>query len=109
MKDGDDLLVHIQKFTSLCEIMVLGNQPMNDEDKDFMLLRSLSNYLEHLVQTLMYGKDQLSFDDVYSTLFSEDSKKMVGKTKAASIALIDERGKTHDKFGNGKAKGRLKG
>ncbi|KAL2608350.1 hypothetical protein R1flu_026923 [Riccia fluitans] len=83
MKDREDLSVHVKKFTSLsCEIIALGNQPMNDEDKAFMLLRSLSNFLEHLVQTLMYEKDQLSFDDVYSTLLLEDSRKMVVKTKA---------------------------
>ncbi|KAL2608934.1 hypothetical protein R1flu_027507 [Riccia fluitans] len=106
MKDGDDLLVHLQKFTSLsCEIVVLSDQPMNDEDKAFMLLWSLSNFLEHLVQTLMYGKDQLSFDDVYFALLSKDSRKMIGKTKASSTTLIVERGRTHDRFGNGKAKG----
>ncbi|KAL2653644.1 hypothetical protein R1flu_021772 [Riccia fluitans] len=60
MKDGEDLSVHVQKFTSLsCEIEALGDQPMNDEDKAIMLLRSLPNSLEHLVQTLIYGKDQL--------------------------------------------------
>ncbi|KAL2620091.1 hypothetical protein R1flu_000296 [Riccia fluitans] len=82
---------------------------MNDEDKAFMLLRSLPSSLEHLVQTLMYGKDQLSFDDVYSALLSKDSRKMGEKTKATSTALIVERGRTRDRSGNGKAKGGLKG
>ncbi|KAL2622533.1 hypothetical protein R1flu_002738 [Riccia fluitans] len=87
----------------------VGDQPMNDKDKAFMLLRSLSNSLEHLVQTLMYGKDQLLFNDVYSTLLSKDSKKMVRKIKAASTALIVERGRTLEKFVNDKAKGGSKG
>ncbi|KAL2621792.1 hypothetical protein R1flu_001997 [Riccia fluitans] len=110
MKDGEDLSAHMQKFTSLsCEIVALGDQPMNDEDKAFMLLRSLPNSLEHLVQTLMYGKDQLSFDDVYYALLSEDSRKMVGKTKATSTALIVERGRTRERLGNGKARSGSKG
>ncbi|KAL2652641.1 hypothetical protein R1flu_020769 [Riccia fluitans] len=110
MKDEDDLLAHVQKFTSLsCEIVALSNQPMNEEDKAFMLLRSLLHSLEHLVQTLMYGKDPLSFDDVYSALLSKDSRKMVGKIKATSIALIVERGRIHDRSGNGKARGGSKG
>ncbi|KAL2635274.1 hypothetical protein R1flu_006753 [Riccia fluitans] len=82
---------------------------MNNEDKAFMLLRSLPSSHEHLVQILMYGKDQLLFDDVYSLLLSKDSRKMVGKTKLTSIALIVERDRTRDKFGNGKAKGGSKG
>ncbi|KAL2612987.1 hypothetical protein R1flu_024679 [Riccia fluitans] len=85
------------------------DQPMNDEDKAFMLSRSLPNSLEHLVQTLMDGKDQLSFDDVYSTFLLEDSRKMVGKTKATSTALTVERGRTRDRYGNGKAKSGSKG
>ncbi|KAL2653417.1 hypothetical protein R1flu_021545 [Riccia fluitans] len=110
MKDGEDLSAHVQKFTSLsCEIVVLGDQPMNDEDKAFMLQRSLPNSLEHLVQTLMYGKDQLSFDDVYSALLLEDSRKMVRKTKAAYTALTVERGRTHERSRNDKARGGLKG
>ncbi|KAL2630080.1 hypothetical protein R1flu_014766 [Riccia fluitans] len=110
MKDGEDLSTHVQKFTSLsCEIVALGDQPMNDEDKAFMLLRSLPNSFEHLVQTLMYGNDQLLFDDVYFALLLEDSKKMVGKTKATSTAFIVERGRTHDRSGNGKARGGSKG
>ncbi|KAL2632615.1 hypothetical protein R1flu_004094 [Riccia fluitans] len=74
-----------------------------------MLLRSLPSSLEHLVQTLMYGKDQLSFDDVYFALLSEDSRKMVRKTKAPSIALTIERDRTRERFGNGKARDGLKG
>ncbi|KAL2630367.1 hypothetical protein R1flu_015053 [Riccia fluitans] len=89
--------------------MVLGDQPMNDEDKAFMLLRSLPSSLEHLVQTLMYRKDQLSFDDVYSTLLSEDSRKMVGKIKATSTALTIEKSRTRERSGNGKARGGSKG
>ncbi|KAL2650320.1 hypothetical protein R1flu_018448 [Riccia fluitans] len=101
---------HVEKFTSLsCEIMALGNQHINDEDKAFMLFRSLPNSLEHLVQTLMCGKNQLSFDDVYSALLSKDSRKMVGKTKVASTILILERGMTRDRSSNGKARGGLKG
>ncbi|KAL2622663.1 hypothetical protein R1flu_002868 [Riccia fluitans] len=110
MKDRKDLSVHVQKFTSLsCEIVALGDQPMNDEDKAFILLRSLPNFLDHLVQTLMYGKDQLLFDDLYSTLLSEDSRKMIVKIKATSTTLTIERGRTRDRSGNGKARGGSKG
>lgn len=69
---------------------------MNDEVKAFKLLRSLPQIPETLLQTLMYSKDKLVFDDVQSTLLSEDIRKMSKgprKSSSSSSALIVERGR----------------
>lgn len=96
MKDGEDLAFHIHKFTTLtCEIVALGDEPMRDEDKAFMLLMSLPKSLDHLVQTLLYGKDKLVFEDVYSALLSEDIRKPnVKSSNSSSSALMVERGRS---------------
>ncbi|KAL2641848.1 hypothetical protein R1flu_009435 [Riccia fluitans] len=56
----------------------------------------------------MYGKDQISFDDVYSALLLEDSRR-VEKTEPTSTALTVDRGRTRERFGNGKARSGSKG
>lgn len=68
---------------------------MNDEDKAFLLLSSLPKSLDHLVQTLMYGKEKLEFEDVYSALLSENIRKPSGSNSSSSSAALNvERGRT---------------
>ena len=71
MKEGEDLGQHVQNWTSiLCESVALGDKPMEDKDKAFLLLNSLPSSLDHLTQTMLYGKDKLSFDDMHNLLLT---------------------------------------
>lgn len=110
MKEGEDLAAYVQKFTSLtCEIVALGDDAMNDEDKSFLLLHSLPKSLDHLVQTLMYGKDKLVFEDVYSALLSENIRKPSGTNSSSSaVALNVERGRSKSRGRDVKFRGRSK-
>ena len=111
MKEGDDLSAHVQKFSSLaCQIVALGDEPMKDEDKAFMLLRSLPKSLEHLLQTLIYGKDKLVYEDVQSALLSEDIRKMsfTSKSSGSPSALTVERGRGGERRGRPVARSKSK-
>ena len=101
MKEGEDLASHVRNWTSIsCESVALGDKPMGDEDKAFLLLNSLPSSLDHLTQTMMYGKDTLSFDDVYNSLLLEANRKEASSKKAPSSygALVaQDRGRRKQK------------
>lgn len=97
MREGDDLAAHVRTWTSVsCESIALGDRPMEDEDKAFLLLKSLPMSLDHLVQTIIYGKEKLTFDDVHNSLLMEAHRKgpMSQKGNLSTSALAtEERGR----------------
>ena len=46
-----------------------------DEDKSLLLLASLPTSFDHLVTTLMYGKETIELEEVTSALFSHIKMK----------------------------------
>ena len=61
---------HLNSFNkNLADLQNL-NVEIDDEDKVFLLLNSLSESYEHLTTTLLYGKDEIKFNDV-SNAFDE--------------------------------------
>ena len=60
MKEGQDLASYVRNWTSIsCESVALGDKPIGDEDKPFLMLNSLPSLLDYLTQTMMYGEDTL--------------------------------------------------
>ena len=101
MKEGEELAAHVRHWTSMsCESVALGDKPMEDEDKAFLLLNSLASSLEHLIQTIMFGRDKLRFDEVHNSLLTEATRKGSIGTKNASFVpalVIEERGRSKKK------------
>ena len=101
MKEGNALASHVMHWSFLAgESISLGDKALADEDKAFFLLYSLPPSMDHLVQTMMYGKDNLTFDDVYSSLLSEAARRPAGSMKGVSYPtalVVEERGRSRQR------------
>ncbi|GKE44332.1 zinc finger, CCHC-type containing protein [Tanacetum coccineum] len=54
---------------------------IEDEDQALMLLTSLPSSYENFVETLLYGRESLTMEDVLATMNSRDLKKKTEGTK----------------------------
>ncbi|GJS54924.1 zinc finger, CCHC-type containing protein [Tanacetum coccineum] len=81
MSPGTKLGDYIDEFNKL--ILDLANIDIEIEDDDhaLMLLTSLSSSYENFVETLLYGRESLTIEDVLATLNSRELKKRTEGTK----------------------------
>ncbi|GKB60004.1 hypothetical protein Tco_0916190 [Tanacetum coccineum] len=97
MKDGS-LNDHINEFNKI--ILDLNNIDVRieDEDRVLILLCSLPKSYEHLVITLLYGRETISMEDVKSALNSSELRKKVSADyiEESANGLIG-RGRRNDK------------
>jgi hypothetical protein len=64
MTEGADLRQYINTFKQIINDMLRIEIKFEDEDKVMMLLTSLPASYEHLVMTLLYGKETLELEEV---------------------------------------------
>ncbi|GJW57398.1 hypothetical protein Tco_0104129 [Tanacetum coccineum] len=78
---GTKLGDHIDEFNKLILDLANIDIEIEDEDQALMLLTSLSSSYENFVETLLYGKESLTMEDVLATLNSRELKKRTEGTK----------------------------
>ncbi|GKA38983.1 hypothetical protein Tco_0731534 [Tanacetum coccineum] len=67
---------HIDKFNKLILDLTNIDIEIEDEDHALMLLTSLPSSYENFVETLLYGRESLTMEDVLATLNSRELKKI---------------------------------
>ncbi|MBA0881427.1 hypothetical protein Goshw_014369 [Gossypium schwendimanii] len=74
MNEGELLKDHISQFITFSNDLKNVKVQIDDEDQAMLLLCSLpSSYKSiHIRETLIYGKDKISFEDVNGHLLSRD-------------------------------------
>ncbi|GJX01365.1 zinc finger, CCHC-type containing protein [Tanacetum coccineum] len=72
---------HIDEFNKLILDLANIDIEIEDEDQALMLLTSLPSSYENFVETLLYGRESLTMEDVLATLNSRDLKKRTEGTK----------------------------
>ena len=98
MKEGVTINEHLCEFNKITIDLLNAGVIVNEEDKTLLFLCSLPPTYEHLVITLLHGKDTVKFDDVTSTLLSDEYRKKDVERPAEGLFV---RGKTKErKFGS---------
>ena len=86
-KEGVDLQSHIGEFNKLlCDLSNVGVK-LDDEDKAIILLTSVKSTHMHLFNTLLYGRDTITVEQVKAALLSsekmeKEDKKDMGDSQA---------------------------
>ncbi|GJV18041.1 retrovirus-related pol polyprotein from transposon TNT 1-94 [Tanacetum coccineum] len=81
MSPGTKLGDHIDEFNKLIIDLANIDIEIEYEDQALMLLTSLSSSYENFVETLLYGRESLTIEDVLATLNLRELKKITEGTK----------------------------
>src|SRR3954462_15254858 len=110
MVEGTPVKQHLDVFNSI--IMDLGNIniTVESEDQALIVLSSLPASYESFVDTLLYGKDTISLDDVSNALKSKELKKSYpdGRDVTETHGLTAWGGSQKDKRSEGRSKAKGK-
>ncbi|GJR46051.1 hypothetical protein Tco_1314154 [Tanacetum coccineum] len=81
MSPGTKLGDHIDEFNKLILDLANIDIEIEDEDQALMLLTPLPSSYENFVETLLYGRESLTIEDVLATLNLRELKKRTEGTK----------------------------
>lgn len=62
---------------------------MDEKDQALLLLRSLPSQFENLSDTLIYGKDSITLEEVQSTLYSKELKNKSKEKEDSETDLLE--------------------
>src|SRR5436190_22605385 len=92
MKEGTLILQHLNLFNKIVSHLLALEVKLEEEDKVLLLLGSLPPSYDHLVTTIMYGKETLELEDVGVDLINNEIMKKTDTMKEAS-GLVTKKGR----------------
>jgi hypothetical protein len=98
MEENTDLLEHLNKFNMLNTQLLNFGVKIGEEDKAILLLASLPPSYNHLVTTLLYGKETLAFEEVTGSLLSHETRRKPINDQADGLVARLEPKRGRDKF-----------
>ena len=108
-KQGTSMHEHLNAFNKILADLQNLDVEIDDEDKALLLLNSLPNTYEHLTTTLLYGKDEIKFNDVSNALMNNEvRKKDQDAHRESSSNALTARGRTSTRKSGGRWKSRSK-
>ena len=87
MKEGTAITEHLNTFNKIIADLLSINVKVDEDDKALIFLTSLPSSYNHLVTTILYGKQTLKMEDVTSTLLSEEIR-LQASTEESSAGLV---------------------
>jgi hypothetical protein len=106
MRDGDSVAEHLNTFNIVASQLVSVEIKISDEDKCISLLCSLPNSWDSLVVAIGSNTIALNFDEVVSSLLSEEmrQKNMEGQSTDSLFARGRSQERNRSKFSRGRYK-----
>nr|GEY31056.1 retrovirus-related Pol polyprotein from transposon TNT 1-94 [Tanacetum cinerariifolium] len=95
MSPGTKLGDHIDKFNKLILDLANIDIEIENEDQALMLLTSLPSSYKNFMETLLYGRESLTIEDVLGTLNSRELKKRIECTKKETDDGLYVRGRSN--------------
>src|SRR5436190_880344 len=95
MVEGTPILQHLNVFNKILNDLLALEVKMEEEDKALILLSSLPPSYDHLVTTILYGKETLELEDVRVMLVNNELMKRTDPAQEGSGLVV----------GSGKGKG----
>ena len=110
MAEGADLAQHVHTFNKIISDLLWIDIKFDDENKAMMLFSSLPASYEHLVTTLLWGKETLKFEEILGALLDYYQRKQnLGESSGEGLMVKgnQDRGRKKDRDHNS-AKGHSK-
>ena len=111
MVEGTSILSHLDKFDSLVMDLENIDAKIDDEDKALLLLCSLPQSFKHFRDTLIYGKETVSYQEIKSALKSKEQidKNITGESRENQAEGLVVRGRMDKReFDSSRSKSRSK-
>ncbi|GJR77060.1 hypothetical protein Tco_0089425 [Tanacetum coccineum] len=96
---------HINEFNKIVVDLANIEVKFKDEGLDLLLLTSLPASYDHFVNTLLYGREALTLEDVMATLNSKEIKER-SKAKEDNGEWLTDRRDSHKSRGKSRSKSR---
>ena len=89
MTEGTTVLEHLNFFNKVISELLIVDVKI-DEEKALMLilLSSLPESFDHIVTTMLYGKETLILEEVTSTLLSNEIRKRLNQEEQTGSGLV---------------------
>ena len=75
-------------FNKVISELLTADVKIDEEDKTLILLSSLSESYDHIVTTMLYGKETLTLEEVTSTLLSNEIRKISNQEEQTGSSLV---------------------
>ncbi|GKA01987.1 hypothetical protein Tco_0674652 [Tanacetum coccineum] len=108
MDSGKKLSEHVNEFNKLIGDLANIGVDIDDEDQALMLLTSLPSSYDNFVETLLYGRESLTLEDVLSSLNSRELKKRTDAKDDDDGLYVRGRSDHQGNQGRGSSRSKLK-
>ena len=91
MEDSANLMKHLNVFKGLLGQLRRVDVKVEEEDQTLLLFTSLPDSFEHMVNTVLYGKDTLQMGEVESALLSDEkTRRKVEDNSGSALLTYDQ-------------------
>ncbi|KAF6161728.1 hypothetical protein GIB67_009097 [Kingdonia uniflora] len=101
INEGTSVGGHLGSLNGIVSELESIGVKVEDEDKALQLIWSLPSSFKHLQPTLMYGKETLSFEEVTSTLLSEERRLKCSKSFGENSTMVVSGMRSFNRFRKG--------
>ncbi|GJT63917.1 retrovirus-related pol polyprotein from transposon TNT 1-94 [Tanacetum coccineum] len=109
LDSGKKLSERIDEFNKLVGDLANIDVEIDDEDQALMLLTSLPSSYDNFVETLLYGRESLTLEDVLSSLNSRELKKRTDAKDDGDGLYVRGRSDHRSNQGRGSSQSKSKG